>query len=207
MKEFFDFLEKYEVTPNGHYILYCMVNDQPIGKINYLHEQHCLSLSEYLRENISEDGSVFYTLTQKAIHFVHESEAYICNLPTIKAINKISYKDWEERIKEYNEMFPKGKRRGSSLSFRTNPKELYDRFKWFFTEYPEYDWEMVMNVTKKYVETFETSCDYTYMQSSKYFIKKEDRNKTIISTLATMCYNTTEGDDEEVSTGTYYFGP
>lgn len=207
MKEFFEFLHKYDISPNGHYILYHMVKDLPLEKINHMHEKHCLSLSGFLREVIDEDGSVFYVLTQKAIHFVHESEVYICNIPVVKAISKISYKDWEERIKEYNELFPKGKRKGTSLSFRTNPKDLYDRFKWFFTEYPEYDWDLVIEVTTKYVETFNTACDYTYMQSSKYFIKKEDKNKTVTSNLATLCYDNIEGSDEEVQTGTYYFGP
>ena len=45
------------------------------------------------------------------------------------------------------------------------------------------------------------------MQTSKYFIKKDDKNKVTTSTLSTHCYNIVEGNDEEISTGTYYFGP
>lgn len=207
MKEFYDFLSKNELTPNAHYILYCMVYNIPITGVPYSSEQYKLSLNDYLNEHNSEDLGTFYTITPKAVHIVHESEVYICNIKTIKKVNKIDFKDWEENIKKYNELFPKGKKEGSSISFRTNPKELYDKFKWFFTEYPEYTWEMVIAATEKYIKIFEESCDFTYMQTSKYFIKKDDKNRVSTSTLSTHCYNMVEGNDEEISTGTYYFGP
>lgn len=207
MKEFYEFLAKNELTPNAHYILYCMVYNIPISGIPYTSEQYKLSLNGYVTEHKSETQGLFYTITAKAAHVVHESEVYICNLKTVKKVNKVSYQDWEEKIKEYNELFPKGKKAGSTMSFRTNPKELYDKFKWFFQEYPEYDWEMVLTATRKYVNIFEESCDYTYMQTSKYFIKKDDKNKVTTSALSTHCYNIVEGNDEEMTTGTYYFGP
>jgi hypothetical protein len=51
---------------------------------------------------------------------------------------------------------------------------------WFFETYPEYNWEMILNVTKKYVDvTLEN--DVRYLQSSKYFIKKQDKNLEITS--------------------------
>jgi hypothetical protein len=45
------------------------------------------------------------------------------------------------------------------------------------------------------------------MQTSKYFIKKEDKSKSVTSTLATVCYDISEGNDTEISTGFHYFGP
>jgi hypothetical protein len=83
---------------------------------------------------------------------------------------------------------------------------LYQRFVWFFTEYPEYTWEDVFVATKKYLAGFEASVDYTYAQTSKYFIKKDDKNKNIVSTLATMCYNIAQGNDDEIDSGFHYFG-
>lgn len=207
MKEFYDFLFKNELTPNAHYILYSMVYNIPITGVPYTSEQYKLSLNGYLDEHKDPAKGVYYTINDKARHVVHESEVYICNIKTVKKVNKVDYKDWEENIKKYNEMFPKGKKAGSSISFRTNPKELYDKFKWFFQEYPEYDWEMVLNATEKYVKMFEDSCDYTFMQTSKYFIKKDDKNKVSTSTLSTHCYNIAEGNTEDISEGTYYFGP
>ncbi len=207
MKEFYEFLTNNELTPNAHYILYCMVYNIPIKGVSYTSEQYKLSLAGFLTEHKSEDSGIFYTITSKATHVVHESEVYICNMKTIKKVSKVSYQDWEEKIKQYNELFPKGKKAGSTMSFRTNPKELYDKFKWFFQEYPEYDWNMVLTATEKYVTMFEESNDYTYMQTSKYFVKKDDKNKVTTSTLSTHCYNIVEGNDEEMTTGTYYFGP
>lgn len=207
MKEFYNFLIKNELTPNAHYILYCMVYNIPIVGVSYTSEQYKLSLNDYVNENIAEDKTIFYTITAKAAHVIHESEVYICNIKTVKKVNKVDFKDWEDKIKQYNELFPKGKKEGSSISFRTNPKELYEKFKWFFQEYPEYDWDMVLTATEKYIKVFEESNDYTYMQTSKYFIKKDDKNRVTTSTLSTHCYNIAEGNDEELSTGTYYFGP
>jgi hypothetical protein len=66
---------------------------------------------------------------------------------------------------------------------------------------------MVLTATEKYVKIFEESNDYTFMQTSKYFIKKDDKNRVTTSTLSTHCYNIVEGNDEEISSGTYYFGP
>lgn len=207
MKEFYDFLIKNELTPNAHYVLYCMVYNIPIVGIPYTLEQYKLSLNDYVNEHVAEDKTIFYTITAKAAHVIHESEVYICNIKTVKKVNKVDFKDWEDKIKQYNELFPKGKKEGSSISFRTNPKELYEKFKWFFQEYPEYDWDMVLAATEKYIKVFEESNDYTYMQTSKYFIKKDDKNRVSTSTLSTHCYNIAEGNDEELSTGTYYFGP
>lgn len=96
----------------------------------------------------------------------------------------------------------------SAHSYRTNPKELYDKFIWFFNEYPDYTWELVLQATGQYVKSFQDASDYTYMQSSKYFIKKEDKNKQVTSTLASMCWNMLEGNDVDVtSEGYHYFGP
>jgi hypothetical protein len=78
---------------------------------------------------------------------------------------------------------------------------------WFFETYPEYNWEMILDVTKKYVEITSEN-DVRYLQSSKYFIKKQDKNLEITSTLASLCWNVVEGNDEEVSAqGFHYFGP
>jgi hypothetical protein len=152
------------------------------------------------------DFGTSYVLTTKGLHLLKESEDILIRNKRIKK-NEVPFEDWQEKIIAYNNLFPKGKKEGSSVSFRTNPKELYDKFKWFFQEYPEYDWDLVLHATAKYAATFEESNDYTYMQTSKYFIKKDDKNKVTTSTLSTHCYNIAEGNDEEISTGTYYFGP
>ena len=64
-----------------------------------------------------------------------------------------------------------------------------------------------MDATKKYVKTFDEEGDYTYLQTAKYFIKKDDRNKNTTSTLGSICYMISEGEDFEIDKGHHYFGP
>lgn len=113
--------------------------------------------------------------------------------------------EWSPMIKQYNELWPKGKRSNSSGYYRCNENELFERFLWFFGEYPEYTWTDVMDAANKYVAPFNISMEFTYLQSAKYFIKREDKNKTITSNLADVIYNIKSGNEHEVETGHFYF--
>jgi hypothetical protein len=144
-------------------------------------------------------------ITDKGLLLIKQAEDILTKMKKEKK-KKVPFEDWEEKIAQYNDMFPKGRKMGSTVSFRANPKELYERFVWFFTAFPEYGWDEVFDATKKYLASFEASMDYTYAQTSKYFIKKEDKNKDTVSTLATMCYNIAQGNDDEVDSGFHYFG-
>lgn len=209
MKDLYDYLVREGVTPNGLFILHATHNGYMYPNyVNFKHEQYRLSLSGYLVEVKSESTTynTIYKITDKGLHLLRESTNIVAKMKPAKK-SEVPFSEWETKIQEYNEIFPKGKKDGASISFRTNPKDLFDRFKWFFKEYPEYTWDDVLTATKKYVEAFEVSQDYKYLQTSKYFIKKEDKSKSINSTLATMCYNMKEGNDEEINTGFHYFGP
>lgn len=201
MKKFYDYLASQGLTPNGYYVLHATINGYYHDKyINIRTEQHRLAVTDFL----IEDGDQ-YTLTSKATDIVKTAEKLLVEVT--KKIKKVPYGMWEAEITQFNNMFPKGKRDGSSIAYRTNPKELHERFMWFFETYPEYNWEMILDVTKKYVETTSEN-DVRYLQSSKYFIKKQDKNLEITSTLASLCWNVVEGNDEEVSAqGFHYFGP
>lgn len=68
MKEFFNFLKENDLTPNGHYVLYCMVNNLPIENVNYIYEQYKLFLSDYVsEENITTlaTGEVVYVVPDR----------------------------------------------------------------------------------------------------------------------------------------------
>jgi hypothetical protein len=208
MNEFFIFLNDNNLTPNGFYVLHNMVNKITSYNVNTYHEQHKLSLNGYLNENYdSVDDTLSYTLTKKALDVIKNSEVYFTSF-TKKVKSLVKFEDWQDNIKMYNELFPKGRKSGSTMSFRSTPKELFEKFKWFFNEYPEYDWDLVFKVTSEYIDEFDEKGDYTYMQTSKYFIKKDDKNKVTTSTLANLCYNDLEGNNDDVSMkGTFYFGP
>lgn len=206
MKELYDYLAGQSITPNGLFILHATYHGYMyVGYINFKSEQYRLSLTGHLAED-KKGLSSTYKITDKGLHIIREAEAIMAKMKRAKK-TEIPFSDWEEKIEAYNNLFPKGKKAGSSVSFRTNPKDLFDRFKWFFKEYPEYTWEEVMAATEKYMKVFEESNDFTYMQTSKYFIKKEDKSKTVTSTMADICYNIKAGNDEDMDSGFHYFGP
>lgn len=207
MKELYDYLVMQKITPNGLFILHATYNNYMYaGYVNFKSEQYRLCLSGHLEESGKDTLSPVYKITDKGLHVIREAENITAKMKRAKKTN-VPFADWEDKIIAYNDLFPKGKKEGSAVTFKTNPKELFERFKWFFKEYPEYSWEDVMVATEKYIKVYEDASDFTYMQTSKYFIKKEDKSKTITSNLASMCYNIQIGNDDDASTGFHYFGP
>lgn len=208
MKILFDFLAKNKITPNGLLVLDAIYHKYTYTKfINFKHEQHRLNLSGFLSTDIDGDNRTIYKITQEGLHIIRDANKIMNKMKTAKKKLSIPFSDWENQIKQYNELFPKGKKSGTAIPFRANPKELFERFKWFFIEYSEYSWDDVLYATRAYAKTYEEENEYTYMQNSKYFIKKTDNTKTVTSNLATLCYNIANGDNEEMDTGTFYFGP
>jgi hypothetical protein len=205
MKDLYDLLVKNKVSPNGLFVLHCTHNGYMYPNyINFNHEQYRLEITGHIKKDTTQTY-LTYNITEKGLHLLREAENCLTKMKRVK--KAVPLKEWEDNVVKYNEMFPKTKKEGSSISFRTNPRELMDRFMWFFKEYPEYTWELVFKATEKYLNTFDEGTGYTYMQTSKYFIKKEDKSKSVTSTLATVCYDISEGNDTEISTGFHYFGP
>ena len=191
MKRIYELIDEYKITPNALYALQRIVDkDIPVNHLINFHVENNLLRSAGLIED--------FKLTPKG------SELLNALLPKKLKKQKPVFTEWKDKIEEYNNLFPKLRKEGTKVGFRSNPKELLDKFVWFFEQYPEYDWDKVLEATKMYVESFEG--DYTYMQLSKYFLKKEDKNRAVTSNLATMCYGI-ENDIVPDSTGFHYFGP
>ena len=201
MKKLYDYLVTHGVTPNGYYVLHATKNGYYHDKyVNIRTEQHRLTLSEHLEEVGNE-----YRLTTKAEELLKAVDKL--TIKESKKIKKVPYGTWNDEITQFNNLFPKGRRDNSTVAYRTNPKELHERFVWFFDTYPEYNWEMVLDVTRKYVDVVSEN-DVKFLQTSKYFIKKQDKNLEITSTLASLCWNVIEGNDQEISEQSFhYFGP
>lgn len=207
MKELYDYLVQQKITPNGLFILHATYqNYMYTNYVNFKHEQYRLALTGHLMEDKSGGLNPVYKITDKGLHVIREAEQLMTKLKRAKR-TELPFTEWEKYIVEYNDMFPKGKKLGSSVTFRTNPKELFERFKWFFKEYPEYTWEDVIAATAQYIKVHEEANDFTYMQTSKYFVKKEDKSKTTTSSLANMIYNIKSGNTDDVDSGFHYFGP
>jgi hypothetical protein len=205
MKTFFNFLNDNELTPNGLYLLSVLdkINHREISLtgINYQHELNKLELVGYVVKK-QKEGTTTYDMTMTGNKLLKDANKFFA---PAKRESVIDTSDWDTRIKEFMELFPKGRKESTSLTFRSNPKELTERFKWFFKTYPDYNWEHVMNATKLYVDSFKDT-DYTYMQTSKYFVCKRDKNQMWLSTLADICYNVATNNMQQLDSGYHYFG-
>jgi len=101
--------------------------------------------------------------------------------------------NYQERIKEYIELFPTGKLPNGKYA-RGNKKNIQTNFEWFFQEY-EYEWETILKATEKYVEEYSKD-NYKFMRTGMFFIKKLI-DGTSQSDLATYCDAYLDGDIEE----------
>ena len=102
--------------------------------------------------------------------------------------------DYKEKLKQYVELFPKGKL-GSNAYARSNIKDLERNFIWFFQEYEDsYAWDVIIKATEFYIEE-QRRANYKYTQTSMYFIRKADVNKIVKSNLANYCDKILDGDN------------
>ena len=92
--------------------------------------------------------------------------------------------DFKERISEYISIWPTQKLPSGKYA-RGNAKNIEENFMWFFQEYPDYNWENILEATEKYVEEYRVK-NYEYMRTAMYFIKKL-KDGTSESELANYC--------------------
>lgn len=153
--------------------MYCLDNSENIElAIADKTESYKLQLLQYV-DNQSN-------LTEKGKKVLIEIERYLIQ-KTTTTVTDIET-DITENIKKYISIFPAGIVEGKAL--RTSPKAIMPRIKWFLNLYPEYTWDTIFNATKKYIESID---NMTYCKTASYFIKKEDKNRTVISLLADWC--------------------
>lgn len=103
-------------------------------------------------------------------------------------------KNHVDSINSYREVFP-AKKLPSGKPARNNVKALGEAFRWFFETY-DYTWLDIMKATKMYVNEYRDA-EYLYMQTSQYFICKQDKHRVKHSTLADYCDMILEGISTE----------
>lgn len=107
----------------------------------------------------------------------------------------------DEIVKELREIFPSGKKEGTSVYWRGNQRDIKLKLKKFFKLYGEtYTKEQVIEATKRYVSSFNGF--YSYMRVLSYFIWKNVKRTDIegntfieeISDLATFIEDPSNGE-------------
>lgn len=171
-------LIKWKLSPNQIYFMdCCRSNIKPNNIIDEeVEKQICLQ-----RNLIDAEGN----LTNEGAVILNEFETHLVKTKK-KVATEVLGTDVNERIKEYREIWP-AKRLPSGELARQSNQELKDKFVWFFKNYPEYDWDLVLDATDYYNEVFKKK-NYQYMATSSYFIKKTNPlTKEVSSKLADYC--------------------
>ena len=98
-----------------------------------------------------------------------------------------------KRVNEYREIFPDIKFPSGKYA-RDAAKNLEVNFRWFFKSH-DYDWDTIMKATTKYIDEYSAK-NYDYARTSKYFIKKSEKDGSVTSDLANYCEMVVTGGGE-----------
>lgn len=94
------------------------------------------------------------------------------------AVKHITTNDF---VDKYRKLF-KGKKVGAM----GDRNACIKKFKWFFDMYPQYDEEIILTATEKYIKSCRNN-EYVFLQQADYFIRKQDVDKIERSRLASYC--------------------
>lgn len=183
MEEIFNILIQNKISPNQHYMLYCLRNKiQPTG-INPYAEGRDLKFKGYVNDK--------WELQSKSIELLDKIDEFF-SVKKEQTSKVIAGNDFKENIIKYLDLFPKRKLPSGKLA-RSDKKNIENNFRWFFKTF-DYDWDIVLKATAHYVDEYEKK-NYLYMQTSQYFISKTQPDKTKISELANYCSMLIDGVD------------
>ena len=172
-------LLKWNLSPNQIYFLDCC-REKIIPSKSLINPDAERMMAEY-KGLIDKEGK----LTNKAALILNEWETFLVKTKK-KVTTALLGEDFNEKVKEYREIFP-AKRLPSNELARQSTQELKDKFVWFFKNYPEYDWDLILDATDYYNDVFMKK-NYMYMVTSSYFIKKTNaQTKEVSSKLADYC--------------------
>ena len=137
-----------------------------------------------------------YTMSAEAKSLIVHLDNYFTKAKK-KTDAQLMGQDFVDKINIYREIFPNIKL-PSGKPARVNVKMLSESFRWLFETY-DYTWEQIIKATKMYVNEYRDA-QYMYMQTSQYFICKQDKHKVKSSTLADYCDMIRDGIDTEQKT-------
>jgi hypothetical protein len=137
-----------------------------------------------------------YTMSAEAKSLIVHLDNYFTKAKK-KTDAQLMGQDFVDKINIYREIFPNIKL-PSGKPARVNVKMLSESFRWLFETY-DYTWDQIIKATKMYVNEYRDA-QYMYMQTSQYFICKQDKHKVKSSTLADYCDMIRDGIDTEQKT-------
>lgn len=143
-----------------------------------------LEADKYIK--ITNDYPFDFELRQKAIDLIKRIEGEFPK-PVIQKIDNI-----EEFVDEYRELF-KGLKPGAM----GDKNACIKKFERFMKEYPQFSKNVILNATKKYIDTEGNNSNYKFLQKAHYFIYKQVGTKdNEVSNLASFCEEVGEVEEE-----------
>lgn len=182
MMKMFQLISDQCLSPNQFYLLSCIREKVLSVHINIHQETRSLKVDQWL----TEDNK----LTEKSIALLQEVDTYF-KVQKKKVNTQVLGTEANAHIQAYVELFPRIKL-PSGKAARTDKNNLEIAFKWFFENY-KYSWEIILKASALYVDEYEKK-NYLYMQTSQYFIRKQNTDKTWGSELANWCSVVENGD-------------
>ena len=187
MWELFQMMLKNNLTPNQVLLLFGIKQGVSLPQVT---NDDKLAL-EKLGFLILENGK--YTMSAEAKSLIVHLDNYFTKAKK-KTDAQLMGQDFVDKINIYREVFPNIKL-PSGKPARVNVKMLSESFRWLFETY-DYTWEQIIKATKMYVNEYRDA-QYMYMQTSQYFICKQDKHKVKSSTLADYCDMIRDGVETE----------
>ena len=193
LQELFTWLVRHGITPNELYILSCV--DRNIYQPNFVDARtEVLSLQK--KGLLTNTPGVKATLTPKAKLELAE----VSRIGTRKAVVAKKIAEIDEQvlgqIARFRDMFPPGLNQVKK-PWKTPVKELAPRFVEFFKDYPEHaDMDLIIKVTDIYIEEKTRNCNgnYKHIRTAGYFVRKQDKDKSWSSDLASYCQLYKDGE-------------
>jgi len=187
MWELFQIMLKNNLTPNQVLLLFGIKQGVSLPQITN-DDKLALEKLGYL---ILDNGK--YTMSTEAKSLIVHLDNYFTKAKK-KTDAQLMGQDFVDKINTYREIFPNIKL-PSGKPARVNVKMLSESFRWLFETY-DYTWEQIIKATKMYVNEYRDA-QYMYMQTSQYFICKQDKHKVKSSTLADYCDMIRDGIETE----------
>lgn len=193
----FNIIAEEGLTPNQFYLLFCTKQGLSVPKINVHQEIRYLVTEGWLKDLTDADGNK-YIIEPKALTLISKAESFF-GVQVKASNNSIMGDDFEKNVEKYNNIFPRAKS-GNGKAIRSPLKEVLVALRWFFENY-QYSWETIFKAAEVYVEEGKKN-NFRYTRTSKYFVRKQENDKSFASDLAAMCDLIDNGEEFDEPTYT-----
>ena len=162
-------LREYGVSVTS-YLFMMILMYYPGTKIN-------INLTQILEYGFIMENDVGYCLTEEGLAFIEDMT--VQEVETIKLPTKAERFELVDKLRE---LFPEGKKSGTSKYWRSNRGDVNEKLKKFFEKYGVHENDKIIEATQKYIQSF--GDNKQLMRTLEYFILKDGS-----SDLATILEN------------------